>query len=153
MRWRAIRNRSTTSFAHQGIRVSVIEPANTNTQFDANLLEPDAKLDTYREVRAAVGEGLKELIETADQPGVVADTVLKAAVAARPKLRYPAGARASRLQLLRRFAPAAPGGRRDQKESATRLRCPRRQRVLRRWRGKRSYIRRKIIMKAFIVDR
>jgi short-subunit dehydrogenase len=91
----------------QGIRVSVIEPANTNTQFDANLLEPDAKLDTYREVRAAVGGRLKELIETADQPSVVADTVLKAAVAARPKLRYPAGARASRLQLLRRFLPAA----------------------------------------------
>src|SRR5688572_3116107 len=91
----------------QGIRVSVIEPANTNTQFDANLLEPDAKLDTYREVRAAVGARLKELIETADHPNVVADTVLKAAIATRPKLRYPAGARASRLQLLRRFAPAA----------------------------------------------
>ncbi|KRA70710.1 short-chain dehydrogenase [Lysobacter sp. Root667] len=92
---------------NHGIRVSIIEPANTNTQFDANLLEPDAKLDTYREVRAAVGARLRELIETADQPGIVADTVLKAAVAAKPKLRYPAGARASRLQWLRRFAPAA----------------------------------------------
>ena len=91
----------------RGIRVSVIEPANTNTKFDANLLEPDAKLDTYREARAAVGGRLKELIESADQPSVVAGTVLKAAVAAHPKLRYPAGARASLLQLLRRFAPAA----------------------------------------------
>lgn len=91
----------------QGIRVSVVEPANTNTRFDANLLEPDAKLDTYREVRAAIGARLKELIETADQPDIVADTVLKAAVAAKPKLRYPAGARANRLQWLRRFAPAA----------------------------------------------
>ena len=91
----------------QGIRVSVIEPAATNTQFDANLLEPDAKLDAYREVRTAVGARLKELIETADHPNVVADTVLKAAIATRPKLRYPAGARASRLQLLRRLAPAA----------------------------------------------
>jgi len=90
----------------QGIRVSVIEPANTNTQFDANLLEPDSKLDTYREARAAVGGRLKELIESADQPSVVADTVLKAAVAARPKLRYPAGGRAGLLQWLRRFAPA-----------------------------------------------
>jgi NAD(P)-dependent dehydrogenase (short-subunit alcohol dehydrogenase family) len=92
---------------NQGIRVSVIEPANTNTRFDANLLEPDAKIDTYREVRAAVGARLRELIETADQPDIVADTVLKAAVAAKPRLRYPAGARASRLQWLRRFAPAA----------------------------------------------
>jgi hypothetical protein len=46
------------------------------------------------------------LIESADQPSVVADTVLKAAVAARPKLRYSAGGRASFLQLLRRFGPA-----------------------------------------------
>ena len=69
----------------RGIRVSVIEPAYTKTQFDANFLEPDAKLDEYREVRAAVGEVLKEVMATADEPGVVADVVLKAASAARPK--------------------------------------------------------------------
>ena len=40
----------------RGIRVSVIEPAYTKTQFDANFLEPDSKLDEYREVRAAVGK-------------------------------------------------------------------------------------------------
>lgn len=90
----------------RGIRVSVIEPANTKTQFDANLLEPDSKLDEYREVRAAVGKRLAELIEDADEPGVVADAVLKAAIAAHPKLRYAAGRRASGLQLLRIFAPA-----------------------------------------------
>jgi NAD(P)-dependent dehydrogenase (short-subunit alcohol dehydrogenase family) len=89
-----------------GIRVSVIEPANTNTKFDANLLEPDAKLDEYRAVRAAVGKKLTEMIADADDPAVVADAVLKAAIAAHPKLRYPAGGRANRLQWLRRFAPA-----------------------------------------------
>src|SRR5436190_19219768 len=46
----------------RGIRVLVIEPANTNTKFDANLLQPDAKLDEYREVRAAVGDRLKQMI-------------------------------------------------------------------------------------------
>lgn len=89
-----------------GIRVSVIQPANTKTQFDANLLEADAKLDEYRDVRAAVGKRLTELIEEADDPAVVAETVLKASLAAHPKLRYTAGGRASRLQLLRTFAPA-----------------------------------------------
>jgi NAD(P)-dependent dehydrogenase (short-subunit alcohol dehydrogenase family) len=89
-----------------GIRVSVIEPANTKTQFDANLLQADAQLDEYREVRTAVGKRLSEMIEQADDPGVVADTVLKASIAAQPKLRYAAGGRASRLQLLRTFAPA-----------------------------------------------
>src|SRR5512145_1019011 len=35
----------------RGIRVSVIEPAYTKTQFDANFVEPDSKLDEYREIR------------------------------------------------------------------------------------------------------
>jgi NAD(P)-dependent dehydrogenase (short-subunit alcohol dehydrogenase family) len=90
----------------RGIRVSVIEPAYTKTQFDTHLLEADSKLDEYREVRAAVGKRLQELIAAAGQPGVVADVVLQAATAARPKLRYTAGGLAGRLRVLRRFAPA-----------------------------------------------
>jgi NAD(P)-dependent dehydrogenase (short-subunit alcohol dehydrogenase family) len=90
----------------RGIRVSVIEPAYTKTPFDANFLEPDAKLDEYREIRAAVNARVKEVMATAEQPGVVADVVLKAARAGRPKLRYTAGRVANRLRLLRRFAPA-----------------------------------------------
>jgi len=91
----------------RGIRVSVIEPAYTRTQFDANFVQPDSKLDEYREVRAALTKRLKEVIEGADEPGVVADVVLKAALAARPKLRYAAGGLANRLRMLRRFAPAS----------------------------------------------
>ena len=91
----------------RGIRVSVIEPAYTKTRFDANFLQPDSKLDEYREVRAALGKRLKEVVEAGDEPGIVADVVLKAAVAARPKLRYAAGALANRLRILRRFAPAS----------------------------------------------
>jgi NAD(P)-dependent dehydrogenase (short-subunit alcohol dehydrogenase family) len=90
----------------RGIRVSVIEPAYTKTQFDANLLEADSKLDEYREVRAALGKKLKELLAVAEEPGIVADVVLQAATAASPKLRYTAGRVASRVRLLRRFAPA-----------------------------------------------
>jgi NAD(P)-dependent dehydrogenase (short-subunit alcohol dehydrogenase family) len=90
----------------RGIRVSVIEPAYTKTQFDANFLEADSKLDEYREVRAALGKQMKEVLAAADEPGVVADVVLEAAGAERPKLRYTAGVRAGRLRLLRRFAPA-----------------------------------------------
>jgi short-subunit dehydrogenase len=90
----------------RGIRVSVIEPAYTKTQFDANFLEPDSKIDEYRDVRAAFGKRLKAIMVAGDEPGVVADVVLQAASAARPKLRYPAGALARRLRWLRRFAPA-----------------------------------------------
>ena len=90
----------------RGIRVSVIEPAYTKTQFDANFLEPDAKLDEYREARAALDKRLKEVMAEADRPDVVAAVVLRAASAMRPKLRYTAGGLASRLRWLRRFAPA-----------------------------------------------
>ena len=89
-----------------GIHVSVLEPASTNTQIDANAPEADAMLDAYHESRTAVGHRLTEMIENGDGPGLVADVVLKAASAARPKLRYTVGSLASRLRLLRTFAPA-----------------------------------------------
>lgn len=91
----------------RGIRVSVVEPAYTKTQFDANFMEPDATLEEYREIRASLAMTLKKVMAAADPPEVVADAVLKAASAARPKLRYTAGKLAGRLRLLRRFAPAA----------------------------------------------
>jgi len=90
----------------RGIQVSVIEPAYTKTRFDANSLEPDSKLDEYSEVRAALSNQMSEVLATADEPGVVADVVLQAAIAARPRLRYVAGGLARRLRWLRRFAPA-----------------------------------------------
>jgi short-subunit dehydrogenase len=90
----------------RGIRVSVVEPAYTKTPFDANFMEPDAKLDAYRTAREGMNKRINEVMATAEPPGVVADTVLEAANAARPKIRYPAGRVANRLRLLRRFAPA-----------------------------------------------
>src|SRR5436305_1733579 len=90
----------------KGIRVSVIEPAYTRTQFDAHSLEADSKLDEYRAARVAVGKLVQEAVAAADEPSVVAGVVVQAASAAHPKLRYTAGKGASRLRWLRRFAPA-----------------------------------------------
>lgn len=90
----------------RGIRVSIIEPAYTKTPFDANFVEPDVKLDEYREARAGVSRRVNEVMATAESPEVVAETVLKAANAAHPKIRYAAGKLANRLRFLRRFAPA-----------------------------------------------
>src|SRR5213075_2336030 len=61
----------------RGIRVSVIEPAYTKTSFDMNFLEPDTKLDAYRDARIAVNLRVKEVMETAEEPGIVAEVVLK----------------------------------------------------------------------------
>lgn len=88
------------------IRSIVIEPAYTKTPFDANLLEPDAKLDAYGAVRNTVTRRVQQAMDGAEGPGVVAETVLKAALASKPKLRYTAGGLAKRLRLLRSFAPA-----------------------------------------------
>ena len=90
----------------RGIRVSVVEPAYTRTRFDANFMEPDAKLEEYNEIRTSLAGTLKAVMDVADPPAVVADVVLEAARATRPKLRYTAGKLAARLSLLRRFAPA-----------------------------------------------
>ncbi|MFZ6722745.1 oxidoreductase [Undibacterium sp. Ji49W] len=89
-----------------GIRAIVVEPAYTKTPFDANMLEPDTKLDEYRAVRAVVNKRIKEVMATAEGPEVVAGVVLKAATAPHPRLRYTAGSLASRLSLLRTYAPA-----------------------------------------------
>lgn len=89
-----------------GIRVSVIQPAGTSTNIDASALEADAKLDEYGEARALAAQNLTALISNGDRPNVVAEVVLKAASAARPKLFYTAGSTAWRLRLLRKFAPA-----------------------------------------------
>ena len=89
-----------------GIRVSVVEPAYTNTQFDANLLSPDEKLTEYESIRAALDERMKTLLSGADSPEIVANTVLEVASEDQPKMRYTAGGLAGRLKLLRRFAPS-----------------------------------------------
>jgi hypothetical protein len=68
-------------------------------------MEPNSKVDEYREVRAALTKTWQEAFAKGDEPGTVADVVLKAANAARPKLRYPVGGVAT-LRLLRQFAPA-----------------------------------------------
>jgi short-subunit dehydrogenase len=46
----------------KGIRVSVIEPSYTRTEFDAHLLEADSKLDEYRAARASVGKRVREAV-------------------------------------------------------------------------------------------
>lgn len=89
-----------------GIRVCVVEPAYINTPFDANLMKPDVPLDAYRDIRAGVERRVKEVRVGADGPEVVAKVVLKAAQAASPRIRYASGL-ASRLRMLRRFAPAS----------------------------------------------
>lgn len=91
----------------RGIRVSVIEPAFTKTQFDANNVQPDAKLPEYDQIRAKLLKVVAEAMEGGDSPEVVAEVVVSAALASAPKRRYTAGKAAAQLKFLRRFAPTS----------------------------------------------
>ena len=99
----------------RGIRVSVIEPAYTKTQFDANFLEPDSKLDEYREVRAAVDKRVKEVMATADEPSVVADVVLKAASRGSPETPIHSRRAREPPAIASQICACWFGGRRDSK--------------------------------------
>jgi NAD(P)-dependent dehydrogenase (short-subunit alcohol dehydrogenase family) len=90
---------------NMGIRVSVIEPAFMRTAIDANSRDADAKLDEYSDVRIAMDKRLKELLDVAEDPDAVADTVLKVAGAASPKTRYTSGYAAARLRLMHTLLP------------------------------------------------
>lgn len=90
----------------KGIRVSLIEPGYTRTDFDANLMSADEGLAEYREMGKHVEDIVKKAIGSGDDPSVVAEAVLNAVTDARPKVRYAAGRLASTLRVLRRFAPA-----------------------------------------------
>src|SRR5438552_154461 len=79
--------------------------AATSGQRAFEMLSLDVTLDEDCEARAALGTRMAEMLAGGDQPAVVADAVLEAATATHPKVRYAAGAAASRLRLLRRSAP------------------------------------------------
>ncbi|MDH2435528.1 oxidoreductase [Pokkaliibacter sp. MBI-7] len=89
----------------QGIRVSVIEPAYVKTKFEANNIEPDAKMSEYDVIRAKLVHVVSEAMANADEPEVAANVVVKAATASHPKLRYTSGKTARLFKFLRRFAP------------------------------------------------
>jgi len=88
------------------IRVSLVEPAYTQSVFEQNALEPDAALKEYDRARAGARALVRDVMTTADPPEVVANAVLLAATAVRPRQRYTAGKVARQVSVLRRFAPA-----------------------------------------------
>jgi short-subunit dehydrogenase len=88
------------------IRVSLIEPGYTRSGFDQNGLEPDTVLQDYDQARVGVQALVRDVMNTADAPEIVADAVLLAATAVRPRRRYTAGKTARLVSMLRRFAPA-----------------------------------------------
>ncbi|CAN7485213.1 oxidoreductase [Variovorax sp. LjRoot290] len=90
-----------------GIRVVLVEPGYTRTTFESNALTADQKSEHYAVGRANAEAVLRNEVAKADPPEVVAGTVVTAATAAKPRLRYTAGRDATTVSLLRRFVPTS----------------------------------------------
>lgn len=89
-----------------GVRVLLIEPAYTRTSMESNSLEADAPIPAYAEMRTRMFALNAEMLAQGDDPAVVAKTILRAARARTPRIRYPAGKTARQVSLLRRLVPA-----------------------------------------------
>lgn len=75
--------------------------------FESNALAADRKSEPYGPARANAEAVPRNEVTKADSPEVVAATVVTAASAATPRLRYTAGRDAAMVSLLRRFTPAS----------------------------------------------
>src|SRR6266540_6072225 len=89
-----------------GVRVLLVEPAYTRTDFDTNALQPDAPLPVYAERRQVFDGLIATEIADGDDPATVAKAIVADATDPKPKLRYTAGPTARRVSALRRFVPA-----------------------------------------------
>ncbi|PTM39484.1 oxidoreductase [Bosea sp. 124] len=89
-----------------GIRVVLVEPAYTRTSFNASSAQASGMISSYDDMRARVGAAVRKANEAGDDASVVADSIVKAAEAERPRRRYTVGSLAGRVALLRRYVPA-----------------------------------------------
>ncbi|GGK67109.1 oxidoreductase [Streptomyces flaveus] len=89
-----------------GVRVLLVEPAWTNTAFDAASVRPDQPLEVYAKQRHVFEEYMAQAVKDGDDPVVVAKAIVAAATDAKPKLRYTAGAMTGRVRTMRHMVPS-----------------------------------------------
>ncbi len=89
-----------------GVRALLVQPAGTNTLFDANAVEPDLPLQVYAAQRRIADQVAAAFNEDGDDPAVVAKAIVAAATDSKPKLRYGASRNARRISKARRIIPA-----------------------------------------------
>lgn len=90
-----------------GIRVALVEPSFTKTNFDINAPQTASRIAAYDGERSVVSQAIQKNVQKAPQPDEVASTIVEAALGAWKMRRTPKG-EASLLRKLRRFMPAGP---------------------------------------------
>jgi len=88
-----------------GIRALLVQPGVTRTAFEENLSRADQPIAFYAAERQRSEALMRQWVSIGDAPEVVAASVLEAARARRPKLRYSAGKQSRQVRALRRFMP------------------------------------------------
>jgi NAD(P)-dependent dehydrogenase (short-subunit alcohol dehydrogenase family) len=86
-----------------GIRVVLIEPPYTRTSLDANAAQAEGRIDAYAPQRRRTAAAITRNTNTAPEPKVVAQEVLRA-IEGRHRMRRPIG-QAALLSWLRRLLP------------------------------------------------
>jgi short-subunit dehydrogenase len=88
-----------------GVRVTLVQPAWTNTSFEANSIRPDRPLPVYAERRRVFEEFMNGAVKDGDDPATVAQAIVAAATDENPKVRYSGSSRSASLSAMRRFVP------------------------------------------------
>ncbi|WP_395321541.1 oxidoreductase [Variovorax sp. UC74_104] len=90
-----------------GVRVTLVQPAFTRTNLDANAPRAKAPIADYDRERDLVERSVADSVNNAPPPQSVANTIVEAALGPWRMRRTPPG-QASLLTKLRRFMPAGP---------------------------------------------
>ncbi len=89
-----------------GIGVAIVQPGPVATSFDVNSADQSVYLDgPYAGLAGAMAEQVRTVTPRGTAPEVVAEVVVRAALATRPRTRYRVGATARGLVLGRRVVP------------------------------------------------
>jgi NAD(P)-dependent dehydrogenase (short-subunit alcohol dehydrogenase family) len=89
-----------------GVRSILVEPSFTATRLVKNQREAAQRIPACALVRTRVLQKFAESTERGARPEEVAETVVMAASAESPKLRYPVDGAAKSVSRLRRFVPS-----------------------------------------------
>ena len=88
-----------------GVGVSLVEPGDIATPFNANMDWGDGGDSAYSERRASCERVIRESLPKAPSPEVVAEVILRALTARRPRVRYTVGPDSLLVPLGRRLLP------------------------------------------------
>ena len=90
-----------------GVRVSLVEPAFTKSNLDANSPHANQKIPAYDADRKSVSNAVAKNVGIAPEPDGVANTIVNAAFGCW-RMRHTPKGQATLLSKLRRFMPAKP---------------------------------------------